>query len=121
MFLAVGGSDRGQDTLETGPAPLVVGRKISSAIERFPVGSKERGERPPSLAADGAYPSLIAAVDVGTLIAVDLHCDEVVVHDLRDFRIVIRFAVHHVAPVTPDGADVEQHGLVFALGRGKGL
>ena len=34
-------------------------------------------------------------------------------------RILVAFAVDHVAPVTPDRADVEQDGLVFGLGAGK--
>ena len=38
-----------------------------------------------------------------------------------DVGALVGFAVHHVAPVAPHRADVEQDGLVLALCGGKGL
>jgi len=78
------------------------------------MGSEKSGERPSTLAADGADRGLVAAVDIGTLVAVHLHGDEMLIHNGRDFRIVVGLAVHHMAPVAPHGANVEQHGLILA-------
>ena len=100
---------------------MVVGRKVSAAVKRLAVGSEKRGKRPAALSADGADRDLVAAVDVGTLVAIHLHRHEMLIHDLRNFGIVIRLAVHHMTPVAPDRADVEQDGLVLALRGGKGL
>ena len=37
-----------------------------------------------------------------------------------DLRVLVGLAVHDVAPVAPDRANVEQDGLVFSLGARKG-
>jgi hypothetical protein len=63
---------------------------------------------------------LIAGVDVGALVAVDFHGDEVFVDDFGDFGVLVAFAVDDVAPVAPDGTDVEEDGLVLGLGAGEG-
>ena len=110
-----------EHALEAGTSPLVVGRKISSAVKRFALRREKGGERPATLTGHGLHRRLVAAVNVGTLVAVHLDGDEVLIHDARHFGIVIRLAVHDVAPVTPHRADVEQHGLVLALGGGKGF
>src|SRR5207302_10361318 len=57
----------------------------------------------------------------GTLVAVYLHRNEVFIHNGRNFRIVVRLAVHHMAPVTPHRANVEQHRLVLALRGSEGF
>ena len=64
---------------------------------------------------------LVAAVDVGALVAVHLYRDEVLVDDARHLGIVVGLVVHHVTPVAPHRADIEQDGLVLALRRGEGL
>ena len=38
------------------------------------------------------------------------------VDDARHLGVFVGFAIHDVAPVAPDRADVEQDGLVFSLG-----
>src|SRR5262249_909254 len=42
-----------------------------------------------------------------------------IVDDFGDFGIFVAFAVDDVAPVAPDGADVEEDGLVFRFGAGE--
>jgi len=121
VFLVEGVGDGQQDSFEAGTAVVVVGREVSSAVKRFAVRSKKCGQRPAALSADGTYGHLIAAVDVGTLIAIYLYRDEALVYKLGNFRVVVRLAIHDMAPVTPDSADIEQHGLVLALGRGERL
>src|SRR5580700_9193274 len=43
------------------------------------------------------------------------------VDDLSNLGIVVGFAVHYVAPVAPDRADVQQDRFVLALRNGKGF
>ncbi len=64
---------------------------------------------------------LVARVDIRTLVAVDLHRDKFFVDEGGDLGIVVAFAVHHMAPVAPHGANVEQDGLVFCFRGGEGL
>jgi len=51
---------------------------------------------------------------IGALIAIDLHGDEMRVHNGSYFGIIIGLAVHYVAPMTPNCTDVEQHRLILA-------
>src|SRR5205085_12131097 len=51
-----------------------------------------------------------------SLVPVDLDAHEVGVEQVGHARVFVRLAVHHVAPVTPHGADVEQDGLVLGAG-----
>src|SRR5581483_4422054 len=43
------------------------------------------------------------------------HGDEVLIDDLRDFRALVGFPVHHVTPVTPHRPNVQQNRSVFPL------
>jgi hypothetical protein len=63
---------------------------------------------------------LIAGVHVGPLVAVHLDADEVLVEVVRERGVFVRLAVHHVAPVAPDGADIEQHRTVGRARRREG-
>src|SRR5579871_4335521 len=119
MFFFIGARDAEQDAAKAWASITIGRRKIGSSIERPAIGGKERGKRPSALAAHGLHGDLVAAVDVGALVAVDLYGNEVLVHNLRDFGIVVGFAIHDMAPVAPDGSDIEQHGLVRGLGGGE--
>src|SRR5271167_1309555 len=121
VLFFVRAGDAQQDAAEAGTPVTIVGWEIRAAVERLAIGSEKGGERPSALPADGLHRNLITAVNVGTLVAIDLHRDEVLVDDGSDFRIVVGFAVHHMAPVAPHGADVEQHGLVVALCGGESV
>src|SRR5262249_12515450 len=106
---------------ETRTSPVVVGRKISPAVERLAFWRKERGEWPSPLPGNRTDRQLIAAVDVGTLIAVHLHRDKVLIDDASHFRIIVGLAIHDMTPMAPDGPDIQQHGLVLALGGSESL
>ena len=123
-FVALGLPDIGhgaQDAGEAGAAVALFGREICAAEVWLAVGSEDGGERPASLAGHRLHGGLVAAVDVGALVAVDLDGDEVFIDDLGERGVLVRLAVHHMAPVAPDGADVEQDGLVLGDGLGKGF
>ena len=121
MLVQVSVGDAQQNAAEAGTAVAVAGRKISATVKRLAIGSEKRGKRPSALAAHGLHGNLIAAVNVRALVAIHLHGDEMLVYDRGDFGIVVRFAVHHMAPVAPHCANVEQHRFVVALRRGKRL
>ncbi len=121
MFFFVCRGNAGEHALETWPAISVVRRKIGAAVKRLAVRSKKRGQRPSALAAHSAHGSLIPAVDIRPLIAIDLHRDEMFVHNRGNFRIIVGLAIHDVAPVAPHRANIEQHRLVLALRRAKGF
>src|SRR5438105_9885741 len=42
------------------------------------------------------------------------------VDNLSDFGVLVGFAVDDMAPVAPDGANIQEDGLVFGFGAGKG-
>ena len=85
------------------------------------IRSKENGQRPSPGSGDRGDSKLITAIDVRTLVAIHLYGDELAIDDLGNIAALIRLAVHHVTPVTPDCADVEQYRLVLAFGRGEGF
>src|SRR5262249_27433492 len=114
-------SDRQQNALKADASPTIVGRKICSPEEGTTVGRKKCREWPSALSAYGGDCGLVASVHVGTFIAINLHRYEFVVDDFSDLRIVVRLAIHYVAPVAPHCADVEQDGLVLLLRLAKGL
>jgi len=59
---------------------------------------------------------LITAVNVRTLIAINFDGNEILIDDLGNVSIFVGFAVHHVAPVAPHRANVQEHRLVLLLG-----
>src|SRR6185312_6114004 len=120
-LLAVGAGDGQQHALETGASPLVVRRKVGAAVKGLTLGGEKGGEGPATLSADGGNRGLVAAIHVGALVAIHLDGNEVLIDDGGDFGIVIGFAVHDVTPVAPDGADIEQDGLVLFLRQGEGF
>ena len=72
-LLAVGARDRAQHVAEGRQPVARLGREVGAAVERPAVGRAEHGERPAAVAVethDGVHVDL---VDVGPLLAVDLH------------------------------------------------
>ena len=114
--VAVRIGDGKEHAAKTRAAHLIVRREIGAAKEGLAIGEKEASERPAALAGNGADGGLVAGVDVGTLVAIDFDGDEMFVDDFGDFDVFVAFAVDDVAPVAPDGADVEKNGLVFGFG-----
>ena len=102
-----------ENAFEAGAAHGVFGREIGAAEKRLAVGREERGERPAALSGNGADRGLIARVDVGALVAIHFHGNVKLIDHRRDFGIFVALAVDHVAPVAPDGADIEQDRFAF--------
>src|SRR6516164_4759699 len=77
-------------------------REVGTAEERPPIiVRQEHGERPASAAlCQHLLRDLVDAVDVRTLLAIDLDVDEVVVEDLRSFLVFEAFFLNDAAPMT---------------------
>ena len=119
MLFPVGLRNGEQNALESRTSVVVFWRKIRSTVKRLAFGGEKGRQRPAALPANGGDRCLIAAVYIGALIAINFYCDEVLIDDLRNLGVLVRFPVHYVAPVAPHRADIEQHRLVLLLGRGQ--
>src|SRR6202035_2444140 len=94
---------------------LILRRKIRAAEKRAPIGQQKSSEWPTALTGDGTDSRLITRIDIGPLVAVHLHGDEIVADDFGDFRIFVGFTVYYMAPVAPHSANIQQHGFVISL------
>src|SRR5215831_1416604 len=108
--------NREEDALEAGAAVSVVGGEVCPSEERLTVRGEEGGEGPAALSGDGADGGLIAGVDVGALVAVNLYGDVELVDEGGDFGVLVALPVDHVAPVAPNRADVEEDRLLLRPG-----
>src|SRR5256885_1350162 len=115
VLLAIGRGQGLKDAFESGTTIMVIRRKVSSTKEGTAIGSEERSERPSTLSTDRLNRCLITTVHIRTLVAIHLYRDVVIVDELRNLRILVRLAVHHMAPMAPDSPNIEQHRLVLAL------
>ena len=100
--------NRKQDALEPGPPPGVVRRKVGAPKERLAIRRQERRQWPAALPGDRTDRRLIARVHVGPLVAVHFHGNIEGIDQRCDFRVLVAFAVDHVAPVAPHRADIKQ-------------
>ena len=104
--------DRRQHLAEGRAAPARLRRPIRAAKERRAVGGQEHGERPASLFAQRMQRGHIMMIDVGALLAIDLHTDEARVHLSRGLLVLERFVRHHVAPMARRVADRDEDGAI---------
>ena len=83
-------------------------REVGAGEERAPVGRAHHRHRPAALAGHGLRGLHVDVVDVGPLLAVDLHVHEVAVHHRGDVVVLEALVGHHVAPVAGRVADRQQ-------------
>ncbi len=93
-------------------------REVGAAPERPAVRRQEDRHRPAAAAGQRHHRVHVDGVDVGPLLAVDLHAHVQPVHQLRDGLVRERLVLHHVAPVAGAVADREQDRHV-PLARGR--
>src|SRR5579884_3540231 len=113
VLAAIGLRQRKEHALKTRTPILITWRKVRSAVVRPALRGQKCGERPSTLSADCIHGNLVTTVDIGSLVAVNLDGYEILVDDLRGLRVVIRLAVHDMAPVAPDRTDIKQYGFVL--------
>ena len=68
------------------------------------------------MAGHGAYGGLVARINVGALVAIYFYRDVMLVDYCGQLGIFVALAIDYVAPVAPDGADIEKNGLAFGAG-----
>ncbi len=95
--------------------------EVGAAVERAPVGGEEHRHGPASAAGEGLHGVHVDGVDVRSLLAVDLHVDEQVVHHRRHLGVLEALVGHHVAPVARGVAHREQDRLVLLRRPREGL
>ena len=99
-MIAPGGVDPVQDRGEALALLGVAGGEIGGAEEGAAVRAQEHRHRPaPAAAREGLQGGHVDLVDVGSLLAVDLYADELLVEDLGDRPVPEALALHDVAPV----------------------
>src|SRR5690242_4987406 len=120
-FVAKGIGYGKKNSAEARAAHLIFGREVRSTEKGLAVRQQKAGKRPASLAGNGADGGLIARIDVGALVAINLHGDKMLVDDFGNFDVFVAFAVNDVTPVAPHRADVEEDGFVFRFGALEGV
>ena len=106
---------------QAGMPPRWHGREVRAREERDLLGRDEDVQRPAALAGhrlDGLH---VDRVDVGALLAIDLHADEVLVHERRDLLVLEALALHDVAPVARRVADRDEQRAVELARAGQRL
>ena len=97
------------------------GGEVRAAVKGRALGREEDGHRPAAVARHGLHRLHVDVVDVRALLPIDLHADEVLVHEPGDVLVFERLALHHVTPVTRRVPDREENRLVLALRLGECL
>ena len=110
-----------QHAREPGHAAGVGRREIGAAEERLQVGRQEHRHRPAAVPGHRLHGRHVDLVEVGTLLAVDLDVDEVLVHQGRDLGVLEALALHDVAPVAGRIADRQEDRPVLGPGPGQRL
>ena len=91
--------------------------EIGAAVEGLAVRGEEDRQRPAAAPGQQLHGLHVDVVDVGALLAVDLHVDEAARSSGAAMSGVLeRLALHHVAPVAGRVADREQDRLVLGAG-----
>ena len=103
------------------PAPSRRRRPIGAAVDRRAVGRQEHRQRPAALLAHRVQRAHVDVIDVGPLLAIDLHVDEQAVHQRGGLGILEGFVRHHMAPMAGGVADGEQDRTVAPLRLGERL
>ena len=96
---------RRQQSRKSRKAVAIGRREIRAAIKRRAVRREKHGHGPATVARERLHGLHIDVIDVGPLLAVDLHVDEVPIHQRRRIAVLERLALHHVTPVTRRVAD----------------
>ena len=118
-------SPRAHDCLDDVPERRYLPDRVRGIVrtreERLAVRSGPHRHRPTPVAGQGLGRRHVHGVDVGTLLPVHLHRDDVGIEVGSHRSVLERLVRHHVAPVAGRVADRDQDGDVAALGLGERL
>jgi len=102
------------------PVTRLVG-EVGSTEERLALGCQKDTHGPSPMLGHRLHGLHVDGVNVRAFFAINLHRDEVAVHE-RGGRLVLEtLMLHHVTPVTCRIADAQKHGLVLGTGGLEGL
>ena len=110
-----------EDGGESGAAMSIVGRKVGAAEEGLQLRCQPDTHRPSSASRESLNVRHVESVDIGSLLAVDLHVDEMFVHQAGNLGILKGLMGHHVAPVAGGVTDGEEDGLLLPARSLKGF
>ena len=110
-----------EDAGEPGLAATINGREVGPGIEGPTVRGGEDSHRPASVTGGRLSGRHIEAVEVWTLLPVDLDGNEGSVGDCRDGRILETLVRHHMAPVARGIPDRDQQRPIELGCVGQGL
>ena len=113
--------DAGEHRPEAGPPILAIRWEVRTAEEDLSFRVEKRRQRPAALLGQCLDGALVTCVYIRTLVAIHLDADKMLVQETGQLGVLVGLAVHDMAPMTPDGADVEQHRFVGRLRRGECL
>ena len=82
------------------PLSSVFGGEVGATEKRSPIGQAKNVKRPTTLLLNHLHSLHIDLVNVGTLFAVDLHTNEVFIHDPSNVFVLKTLVRHDVTPVT---------------------
>ncbi len=116
-LVAPGSGDPGENLAERRHPVGRLRREVGPAVERLAVGREEEAHRPAALAGHRLDRGHVDLVQVRSLLAVDLHRDEVPVQVLGRGRVLEALALHDVAPVAGRVADAQEDRLVLSRAR----
>ncbi len=108
--------DLAQHVFERRLSKLGLWREIGAPPIWLALGRQEDGQRPAALFTHHVERGLEHRVEVGTFLPVDLHVDEVLVHQRCRLGILEAFLGHHMAPVARRIADGHEDGLAGVPG-----
>ena len=104
--------DFAEDVWEIGPSVALIRRKIGPAVERLQLRRQPHAHRPSAGTCRGLHERHVHAIDIGSLFAIDLDGNEVVVQDFGNGGVFERLVRHHVAPVASRVSNREKHRFV---------
>ena len=113
--------DPAQDFHETRLSVAIFRRKIGAADKWLEPGRQPDVERPAAAAGRGLDEGHVNAIDIRTFLPVDFNIHEPRVHEGRDFFVLERLALHHVAPMAGGITDREKNRLLLPACFGKGF
>ncbi len=88
-------------------------RKIRPAVKRLQRRRQKHAHRPPTPTRHHLHRIHIRLVEVRTLLSINLHAHEVLIHQRRNLVVLKRLMLHHVTPVARRIPNRQKNRLVF--------
>jgi len=92
------------------------GREIRARKKWLLLGRQKYRERPAAITTHELHDELINVIEVGAFFPIDFDVHERLVHAPGNLRILERFTLHHVTPVTSGVSNRQEDWFVLALG-----